>query len=163
MASFTLTQDQISPSLAGLAEPSLRARVLKGMGTVVMSNAQRAFDEPALRPAAWPKRKGGSNPLMIRSGDLRQGIHMQVVGETVVVGSPAKYAAVHQLGATITPTDGRHLHFKIGDRWVRKKQVTIPARPFFPFDKRGQLTGNAKQEIQDVVDALIGGAAGQAG
>ena len=47
MASFTLAQDQISPSLAGLAEPSLRARVLKGMGTVVMSNAQRAFEEPA--------------------------------------------------------------------------------------------------------------------
>ncbi len=161
VASFTLTQDQISPSLAALAEPSLRARVLKGMGTVVMSNAQRAFDEPALRASAWPKRKGGSNPLMIRSGDLRQGIHMQVVGETVVVGSPTKYAAIHQLGGTITAKSGL-LKFKIGDKWVSKKSVTIPARPFFPFDARGQLTGNAKQEIQDVVDALIGGAAGQA-
>lgn len=158
MASFTLTQDDISPSLARLEEPSLRQRVLKGMGTVIMSNAQRAFDEPALRPSAWPKRKGGSNPLMIRSGDLRQGIHMQVQGDSVVVGSPTKYAAIHQLGGVITAKSGL-LKFKIGDRWISKKSVTIPARPFFPFNARGQLTGNAKQEIQDVVDALIGQAA----
>jgi phage gpG-like protein len=162
MASFTLTQDQISPSLAALSEPSLRQRVLKGMGTVVMSNAQRAFDEPSLRPTPWAKRKGGTNPLMIKSGDLRQGIHMQVQGESVVVGSPAKYAAIHQLGGTITAKGGGLLRFKIGDRWISKKSVKIPARPFFPFDARGQLTGNARQEIQDVTDALIGGAAGQA-
>lgn len=161
MASFTLTQDQISPSLAAITAPSLRERVLKGMGTVVMSHAQRAFDEPSLRPAPWVKRRGGSNPLMIRSGDLRQGIHMQMQGDSVVVGSPAKYAAIHQLGGTITAKTGL-LRFKIGDKWVSKKSVTIPARPFFPFDARGQLTGSAKVEIQDVVDALIGSAAGQA-
>ena len=101
----------------------------------------RAFDEPGLRPAAWPARKPSKagNPLLIKSGNLRQSIHAQLVGNDAVrVGSPVVYAAVHQLGS-------------------RKKG--IPARPFFPV-LHDQLTGNVQAEIKDVVDVLVGKAGG---
>lgn len=138
---FTLKLDEITPSLAALSDDALKGRVLLGMGTVVESFAVRAFDEPGLRPKAWPARKKSkaTHPLLIKSGNLRQSIHTQVQGtESVKVGTPAVYGAAHQLGST-----------KRG----------IPARPFFPVIE-DQLTGAAQAEIQDVVDALIGGAAG---
>jgi phage gpG-like protein len=138
---FTLKVDEISPSLSELAEPALRRRCVQAMATVVESFAVRAFDEPSLRPTSWPARKPSkaSNPLLIQSGNLRQSIHTQVLGnDAAKVGTPAVYAAVHQLGSG---------------------KKGIPARPFFPVVEN-QLTGNANEEIRDVVDALIGNAAG---
>ncbi|MBL9177606.1 MAG: phage virion morphogenesis protein [Verrucomicrobiaceae bacterium] len=136
-----LKLDEISPSLAALADDALKKRILLAMGTVIESTAVRAFDEPSLRPAAWPARKKSkaSNPLLIKSGNLRQSIHTQVQGsDAVKIGSPVIYGAAHQLGST-----------KRG----------IPARPFFPV-VGDQLTGHVQAEIKDVVDALIGKAGG---
>lgn len=139
--SFTVRIDEITPSLSALAEPALRRRCVQAMATVVESLAVRAFDEPSLRPTGWPARKPSkaSNPLLIQSGNMRQSIHTQVLGDdSATVGTPAVYGAAHQLGS---------------------KKKNIPARPFFPVVE-GQLTGNADAECRDVVDALIGSAAG---
>lgn len=138
---FQLKLDEITPSLANLADDELKKKILLGMGTVVESLGVRAFDEPSLRPTAWPARKKSkaAHPLLIKSGNLRQSIHTQVQGsDSVKVGTPVVYGATHQLGSK----DGR-----------------IPARPFFPV-LEDQLTGNAQAEIKDVVDVLIGKAAG---
>lgn len=137
---FTLKLDDITPSLTALTSDDLKHRMLQGMATVVESLAARAFDEPGLRPTSWPARKKSkaTNPLLIKSGDLRQGIHSQVQGDTAKVGSPTAYAAAHQLGST---------------------KRNIPARPFFPVIE-DKLTGNASAEITDVMEALIGKAAG---
>ncbi len=142
--SFDLKLDDISPSLSRLNSEKLRDELLMGIGTVIQSMAQRAFDEPGLRPTPWAQRKsGGAHPLLIKSGDLRQGIHVIKAGaDTVRIGSPTKYAAHHQLGSSKSSGRGSG----------------VPARPFFPV-LNDQLTGNAKMEIKDVVDALIGSAA----
>lgn len=137
---ITLRRDDISPDLERLASDNLRQRILNGVGTLFGSLAQRAFDEPSLRAKSWPARKsGGSNPLLIKSGDLRQSIHSHVQGDSVVVGSPKAYAAVHQLGSSKSSGRGSG----------------IPARPFFPIDG-DELTANAREEMKDIVDALIG-------
>ncbi len=133
--SFDLRLDDIAPSLSRLGTQQLRDQMLMGIGTVFASQAERAFDEPQLRPAPWAKRKSpkGKHPLLIKSGDLRQGIHTARQGsDTIRVGSPTKYALTHQLG-----------------------RGAISARPFFPV-LDDHLTGNAQTEIQDVVDALVG-------
>jgi len=137
---FQLKLDQITPSLGALADEALRRRMVQAMGTVVESLAVRAFDEPGLRPSAWPARKKSkaTNPLLIKSGNLRQSIHTQLSGDTAKVGTPVVYGAAHQLGSA---------------------KKGIPARPFFPVVE-DQLTGHAQAEIQDVVDALVGNAAG---
>lgn len=138
--SLTLKLDEITPSLNALASDDLKQRLLDAAGTLIGSMAQRAFDEPGLRPTSWLGRKDKKpHPLLIKSGDLRQSIHHQVEGDTVKIGSPKAYAAVHQLGG---------------------KKRPIPARPFFPV-LNDQLTGQATAELDEVMSALIGDAAGQ--
>ena len=136
---LVLKRDDISPRLDALADDALKGRILLAAGTVIESHAVRAFDEPSLRPKSWPARKkAGKHPLLIKSGDLRQSIHTQVQGaDSVKVGSAKKYAAAQQLG-----TD-----------------KGIPPRPFFPV-LEDQLTGHAREEIRDVVNALVGKAGG---
>ena len=41
-----------------------------------------------------------------------------------------RYALIHELGGVIRPVAAKALAFKIGDRWVFAKSVTIPARPY---------------------------------
>ncbi len=138
---FQVKLDEITPSLHALADDKLKRRVVQAMGTVVESLGVRAFDEPGLRPTAWPARKKSKagNPLLIKSGNLRQSIHTQVIGnDSAKVGTPVVYGAAHQLGS---------------------KKKGIPARPFFPV-VHDQLTGNAQAEIKEVVDLLVGNAAG---
>lgn len=133
--SLTLTRDDITPRLAELVSDDLMGRMLDAAGTLITSMAQRAFDEPGLRPTSWAARKDkAAHPLLIKSGDLRQGIFHKVQGDTVRTGSPKAYAAVHQLGG---------------------KKKPIPPRPFFPV-LNDQLTGNASDELGDVLSALIG-------
>lgn len=137
---FTLKLDDITPSLDALASDDLKTRMLDAAGTLIGSMAQRAFDEPALRPRSWVARKDKKpHALLIKSGDLRQGIHHQVSGDTVAVGSPKQYAAVHQLGS---------------------RNGSTPERPFFPV-LNDQLTGEATAELDDIMAALIGEAGGQ--
>lgn len=157
---FALKLDEISPSLSRLSSTKTKERVLMGAGTALESLAVRAFDEPGLRPTPWPARKsGGGHPLLIRSGDLRQSIHTQQQGaNSVKVGSPKNYAALQQFGGTIQAKPGKRLVFTAGGKKVFAKKVTVPARPFFPV-LNNQLTGNAQDEIRDVVDALVGKAA----
>ncbi len=138
---FTLKLDEITPALHALADDKLKQRIVQGMATVVESLAVRAFDEPSLRPTSWPARKKSkaANPLLIKSGNLRQSIHTQLLGGGAAkVGTPVAYGAAHQLGSS-----------KRG----------LPARPFFPVVE-DQLTGHAQSEIRDVVDVLIGKAGG---
>lgn len=144
---LTLKLDEITPSLARLSSAKTKERILLGMGTALEGLAVRAFDEPGLRPTPWPARKprkkDGGHPLLIKSGDLRQSIHTQQQGsDAVKVGSPKPYAAVQQLGS----------------KSAKGRGGGIPARPFFPV-LENQLTGNAQDEIRDVVDALVGKAA----
>lgn len=132
---FTLTQDGISPSLARLASSTLE-RDFEDAGAVALAAlAVRAFDEASLRPSTWPARKKPApHPLLILSGNLRQSINSS--GNEIRISAP--YAAAHQLGST---------------------KRSIPARPYFPADKDGNLTDDAIDALNDVMDALVGAAA----
>ena len=106
---------------------------LKAIGGVVKRHTVDAFRDPSLRPSPWPPRKsGGTHPLLIKSGNMRQGIGYRLQGDdTVVVGTPAKYAGYHQTGT-------KHM----------------PARPFFPVDKNGNLTPRVMDDIMANVQAI---------
>ncbi len=139
--SLTLKVDNISPSLEALADPALKHKMLLAAGTLVESYAVRAFDEPGLRPAPWPARKSSkaANPLLIKSGNMRQSIHTQVQGnDGVKVGASVPYAAAHQLGST---------------------KKNIPPRPFFPV-LENQLTGQVDEELVDILSGIVQRAAG---
>ena len=109
-----------------------QSRALWYIGQAVSSRAQLAFRTSSLRPSAWAPRKDkkSKHPLLIRSGNLRQSIAWRFNGDdTVVVGSPAKYARYHQFGTK-----------------------RMPARPFFPFSRSGQLTPAMDRKIKGILD-----------
>lgn len=68
-------------------------------------------------------RKLASKRLLIDSGFLSGNIFPSVSGNTLTIGSPAQYAAIHQFGGQAG----------------RGRQVTIPARPFLPVRQDGTL------------------------
>lgn len=113
---------------------------LSSIGAHVASEATRAFRDPELRPSPWVPRKDkkAKHPLLIKSGSLRQSISWRITApDTVQIGSDKKYAGYHQQGT--------------------KK---MPARPFFPIDKSGQLTtrimGKINADIEKAFAAELG-------
>ena len=102
-------------------------KALAAIGAHVASEATRAFRDATLRPSPWAPRKDkkSTHPLLIKSGALRQSISWRVTApDTVVVGSDKKYASYHQFGTK-----------------------RMPARPFFPVDRNGQLTPRMMRKI----------------
>lgn len=101
---------------------------LMDIGSEVASQTDRAFKHPHYRPSPWaPRKSGGDWPLLVKhpNGGLRASIESKLVGDdTVVVGTNKKYAGYHQFGT-------KHM----------------PARPFFPVDRIGNLLPRVQRKI----------------
>jgi phage gpG-like protein len=140
---FQLTHDSISPALSHLAGSDMENRMVLGAATALAALAQRAFDEPGLRPSAWAPRKAsskGDHPLLLLSGTLRQSIHPgQAGGGQCEIRIPPVYAAHQQLGSDKTSGRGSG----------------VPARPFFPA-LNGEITPRGYEDIDAVMEALVG-------
>lgn len=152
-------RDKLSPSLAKKAAAIKdRKPILEAMGLQLVSITKRSFSDAALRASAWPARtSGGSHSLLRKSGALWQSIRItETTNDHVTVGTDRIYGAVQQLGAVIVPKAAPALKFQLpGGKWVSAKKVTIPARPFFPFNKDGQMTAIALDKIRKVALAKI--------
>jgi phage virion morphogenesis protein len=90
--------------------------------------------------ASYRKRGFRVNSILQKSGNLKnslQGSH-DATSATVGAGSgPSKdYAAIHQFGGFAG----------------RGRKVKIPARPYLPMDKDGNLQREAEDTVSDVVD-----------
>ena len=82
--------------------------------------------KPSLRA-----KQGGKT--LVDTARLMGSITSKVIDDdTVEVGTNVKYAAAHQFGVTIVPKSQTGLlRFKLPNgRYVSKKSVTLPARPF---------------------------------
>ena len=116
---------------AALARAQRNALVV--IGNVVKNRTTEAFKNPHYRPSPWAPRKNNADPgrpLLYKSGDLQQNFRSVVTGpDTVVVRTKVEYARYHQTGT-------KHM----------------PARPFFPVDKSGNLTPGCMREIKEEVE-----------
>lgn len=83
------------------------------------------------------------------TGRLMNSITHHATGEEVAIGTDVIYAAVHQTGMTIKAKNAPYLVFKAGNRWVKTKQVTIPARPFLPDDR------GLPQSWRDAINGIV--------
>ena len=150
--SIELQKDDIMPSLERLADDAEQVLddALEAGATAMAARGQRAFDEPGLRPAPWPRlserhyrkrrKKAAKRTLkgkkvrvqmLIDSGALYQGVQAQ--GN--VFGANAPYAAAHQFGY-----DARNL----------------PARPYLPVTEDGEeLTKEANEEVLEVIAEAV--------
>jgi phage gpG-like protein len=109
-----------------------RTLVLDGLGQLGEMQTKRriATEKTAPDGAAWRPNRAGTS-ILVQQGYLRDSIHHAVEGSSSVRwGSPLVYAAIHQAGGTILPTNGRFLVFRAGGRTIFAQRVTIPARPY---------------------------------
>lgn len=123
-------------SMARLIRESVRERILAG--------------GPAPDGSAWAPNAEGRKPILHRSGALARSIDYAVSGSQAIVGSGLIYAAIHQFGGTIVPKSASALVFRIGNRLIRTKKVTMPARPFIGLsgDDRSELIAAAVAYIR---------------
>jgi phage virion morphogenesis protein len=129
------------------------------IGAYLVSSVQRRFqagvapDGSPWVPSIRAATQGGKT--MMLSGQLAASLAHEAGRDQVEVGSNKVYAGIHQLGGTIFAKNAPNLRFRIGERWISKPSVTIPARPFLGIDERDQV------EIEAIVDADL--AAAEAG
>jgi len=138
-------RDNISPELSRLARKINDPRpLLEAMGIAVVSISQRSFKDESLRPTTWPalkpetiKRKKGYGGILRGPGAvLQKSIHVgEVTKKSVTVETDRPYAFVHQFGSSKSSGRGSG----------------IPARPFFPFTKEGELTPTASKKVESVL------------
>jgi len=129
--------------------------VLRGIGEYLRnSTADRFKTQESPDGAPWKplsetykaSKASNADKILTLGGYLRK-IVFQVAGDTVLVGSPMEYAAIHQFGGTIRPKNAKAL--SVGGRYVAS--VTIPARPYL-----GVSDENAKGIEALVSDYLAG-------
>lgn len=103
----------------------------------------------------------GKSGLNNRTGALRDSIKLASftqfapgAGATAVItagNGKVAYAAAHEYGVIIRPKSGQYLTFFVSGRWVRVRQVTIPARPYL-YPAYEELTPKFNQYLQDAID-----------
>ncbi|MPN64483.1 hypothetical protein SDC9_212258 [bioreactor metagenome] len=90
---------------------------------------------------------------------MKNSIKSKADASGLAVGTNKIYAKTHQFGEdgrkiTIKAKSSRGLIFKIGDRWIRKSQVTvqvkIPARPFLGLSEEDLI--EIKNTLEDVFE-----------
>ena len=113
-----------------------RRKALFDIGAEVVSQADLAFKHPHRRPSPWaPRKSGGDWPLLVKhpNGGLKVSIKHKLVGDdTVVVGTDKEYAGYHQYGT-------KHM----------------PARPFMPLDREGNLLPRVQRKVVKYVEDAL--------
>lgn len=145
--SLKLTRNDISPALARLEKAGRDSTpVMRAMGNVFKSITEGNFNSAGagFRPSTWPPKRDGSPSNLKLTGLLWHSFHLTITKDSATLANPTPYAAIHQFGGVIKGNP--LLKFKIGDQWVSKHQVTMPARPFYPV-KNGKLTPAAEEKI----------------
>lgn len=106
-------------------------------GALVASTQGRFEDQRSPIGIPWKRSRRAAaigGQTLKDGGDLQRTMTHRAARDRVEVGSIQPYAGVHQFGATIVAKTPKGLRFKIGNQWIRKRQVTIPARPFLGLD-----------------------------
>lgn len=131
--SVTIEDRQVRAELGRLAGRLKNLTpAMRGIGEIVRRSVEQNFAAGG-RPEKWEKshrvkEKGGQT--LSDTGRLRRSFTVRGYPDRAEVGTNVKYAAIHQFGGVISARNRPYLRFKVGDQWVTKRSVTIPARPF---------------------------------
>lgn len=106
-----------------------------------------------------PKRSNGM--ILQSTGRLRDSIVESFTDTSATIGTNVVYAAIHQFGGktrphVIRPKNKRALAFNgrvVGK--VNHPGSTIPARPFLPVDRQGNLQPEAVSGIESAVQEYL--------
>lgn len=135
-------------------DPSDKRDLMDQIGFGLSENTRLRFSD-GVTPAGDPwvpslraKLQGGET--MRDTGVLMNSITHLVGADFVEVGSNVPYGPWLHFGATIRPTNGQYLTFKVpGGGWARKTEVTLPARPWLGISEDDET------EITDIIAAFL--------
>jgi phage virion morphogenesis protein len=126
---------RLDARLSKLAARALNLRpLMEEIGAAMVSSTQQRFEDgrdPAGRE--WTKSlraKTEGGKTLVDRGHLGDSVTYEAGADSVEIGTNLVYGAIHQMGGDISAKAAAYLHFRIGDRWAKKKRVTIPARPY---------------------------------
>lgn len=134
------------PEIALLLNQALpMGKVMNAIGMEMVDQIDRRF-EKGVGPGgkAWPpshrvKMNAGGKGTLENEGGYRESYNHESNVHESVIGSSFKWANTHHHGAIIKPKDAPYLTFKMPNgNWVRKKEVTIAARPVLGFDDQSE-------------------------
>lgn len=159
------TNNTLDPELRRLLRAGQDKKGMhEAMGLAIIGITKRAWRDTGLRPSPWPPKADGSAATLRLSGTLAKSVRITAVGARgVTVGSDRPYAAIHQLGGRtkahlIRPRNKKALFWPGAGHpvaSVRHPGSKIPARPFFPFDRRGRPTPKAARDMLAAVRARL--------
>lgn len=125
--------------------------LMKSIAALMESHAVEAFDTETApdgrrwKPSIRAQASGGQT--LTDTARLRRSITSAATPRSASTGTNLVYAGIHQQGGVIKAKTSKGLLFRIGDVWIRKATVTIPARPFI---------GPSKDLQDDVTDMVMG-------
>ena len=105
-----------------------------------------------LSPLTIARRRGGAGAILQDTGELKRSIKATHTEDTASVGTNLKYAPTHQFGAKM----GQYGH-------TAKSPIPwgdIPARPFIPIDKNGDISYDGFLVVREVVNGYLAGSFG---
>ena len=129
-----------------LSQPTKLGHAIANSFLTVVEDNFDSEGRPAwagLSPVTLARRKAGK--MLFQSGQLRRSIVTAVSQNEVMIGTNDPKAPTHQFGAK----QGQY------GRSNKNKPLpwgNIPARPFLPMDKNGNLQAEAEQALFDDVD-----------
>lgn len=106
-----------------------------------------------LSPVTLARRAHGGGAILQDSGILKKSINASHTDDTATIGSNLKYAPTHQFGA-------KQGEFGRSDRNTPLPWGDIPARPFIPMDKNGDISYDGFLAVREVVNGYLAGAFG---
>lgn len=143
--------DTLSPALrSALTQLNPPTPVLRAMGLALKSITEGNFSSlgASFRPTPWPAKRDGKPSNLKLTTTLSKSFRLAVTPTAARVSTDRPYAAIHQVGGTIKAKPGKALRFRLPDgRWVYRKSVKIPPRPFFPV-VAGKFTPAAAKLIE---------------
>lgn len=162
MSGISLTYDinlELPQRLLRQLEHAQTSELMEGIGHYVVQATQLNFDnEQTPDGEPWePSYRAKNNRGKTLTGDterLRDSYTHNVLSDTQVeIGSNMLYAAIHHDGGTITGKDG-NLKFKIGNQWINKKSVEMPARPALGInaDDEDEIQALTTDFLQDLLN-----------
>lgn len=127
-------------------DPLPAGELMEGIARMVQEQTRRRITNEKRAPsgAAWlPNRTG--TPILYRSGGLARSIDYLASPDYAVVGSGLPQARIQNDGGVIVPKKAKRLVFRMGNKTIFARKVTIPARTFL---------GLSAENAEDVIDQV---------
>lgn len=132
-----------------------RKPIMAGVADELLSMTEDNFENESWGGDKWKETHRGGKKLQL-SGQLAAILTTQASNDFARIGSNKVYAAIHHLGGEIHAKNAAYLMIPIGnDRFMRKKSVNIPARPYLPIDGSGNLQSDGEKRILDIVKGAL--------